>query len=291
MYQDKQPNKLISLALIPARGGSKRIKDKNISLLGGQPLIAYTIETLLSEGCFDRLIVSTDSPRIADISRHFGAEVPFLRSPQTSGHRADLLDAISEVLDNLQMLDGYVPDIVGLFLPSSPFRRPGKVREIHRRVAQGAQSGNLLRKVDLEPDNFFYRDHEGNIRKWAGANAFAPRSFYLRNVISIATYHLDWKALGRQGITPQTNRYFRHFLSWFRNNEYVYFDKDDLESDDPVTGRWIYVSYASPEESMDINLPEDLALAEEILKKRREVNVENRVSLGQQWGFQEAKQI
>ena len=67
------------LAVIPARGGSKRIPGKNIKLFLGKPMIAWSIEAAKASGCFDRIVVSTDDPDIAQVARDFGAETPFLR--------------------------------------------------------------------------------------------------------------------------------------------------------------------------------------------------------------------
>lgn len=74
----------MKLAVIPARGGSKRIPHKNIRPFHGQPIIAYSIRAALDSGCFDRVIVSTDCPQVAAIARDFGAEVPFMRPAELS---------------------------------------------------------------------------------------------------------------------------------------------------------------------------------------------------------------
>lgn len=74
----------MKLAVIPARGGSKRIPRKNIKLFGGKPMIAWSIEAAIQSGCFDRIIVSTDDAEIADVARAYGAEVPFVRPPELS---------------------------------------------------------------------------------------------------------------------------------------------------------------------------------------------------------------
>ncbi|MBS7787919.1 pseudaminic acid cytidylyltransferase [Flavobacterium sp. CYK-55] len=87
------------LAIIPARGGSKRIPRKNIRDFLGKPIIAYAIEAALESGLFDQVIVSTDDVQIAEIARNFGAETPFLRSAQNSNDTATTADVISEVLD------------------------------------------------------------------------------------------------------------------------------------------------------------------------------------------------
>jgi N-acylneuraminate cytidylyltransferase len=72
------------LAVIPARGGSKRIPRKNIKLFCGKPMIAWSIEVALQSGCFDRVLVSTDDPEIAQVAQAHGAEVPFVRPPELS---------------------------------------------------------------------------------------------------------------------------------------------------------------------------------------------------------------
>lgn len=75
----------MKLAVIPARGGSKRIPRKNIKEFNGQPMIAYSIQAALKAGCFDRIIVSTDDSEIANLSKDYGAEVPFIRPEELSG--------------------------------------------------------------------------------------------------------------------------------------------------------------------------------------------------------------
>ena len=68
-----------AVAFVPARSGSERVPHKNVRPLAGHPLLAYAIETALQSGCFERVVVSTDSEEIADVARWYGADVPFLR--------------------------------------------------------------------------------------------------------------------------------------------------------------------------------------------------------------------
>lgn len=110
-----------SIAIIPARSGSKGLKDKNIKDLCGKPLIAYSIEAALRSKMFDTVMVSTDSEKYAEISRQYGAEVPFLRSETTSGDNAGSWDVVREVLDNYKAL-GKEFDSVMLLQPTSPLR-------------------------------------------------------------------------------------------------------------------------------------------------------------------------
>ncbi|MDB6074367.1 MAG: neuA [Verrucomicrobiaceae bacterium] len=92
------------LAIIPARGGSKRIPDKNIKLFNGKPIIAYSIEAAKATGLFDHVVVSTDSEAIAKVAREWGAEVPFLRDDSVSGDKAGLHSVMHDALTRLSAL-------------------------------------------------------------------------------------------------------------------------------------------------------------------------------------------
>jgi pseudaminic acid cytidylyltransferase len=85
----------MKLAVIPARGGSKRIPRKNIKLFGGKPMIAWSIEAALSTGCFDRVLVSTDDSEIAQVAQAYGAQVPFVRPPELSDDHTGTIPVIA----------------------------------------------------------------------------------------------------------------------------------------------------------------------------------------------------
>lgn len=89
----------MKIAIIPARAGSKRIKDKNIKLFNGRPLIIYSIEAAVNAALFDHIIVSTDSKKIAEIARDSGAQVPFLRPAQISGDMTGLNEVVIHAFD------------------------------------------------------------------------------------------------------------------------------------------------------------------------------------------------
>lgn len=88
----------MNIAIIPARGGSKRIPRKNIKQFHGKPLIAYSIEAAKASKCFDRIIVSTDDVEIAEVAKKYGAEVPFLRPDNVSNDYATTMDVIQHAL-------------------------------------------------------------------------------------------------------------------------------------------------------------------------------------------------
>lgn len=88
----------MNIAIIPARGGSKRIPRKNIKEFHGKPLIAYSIEAAIESKCFDRIIVSTDDNEIAEVARRYGAEVPFIRPAEIANDYATTMDVIEHAL-------------------------------------------------------------------------------------------------------------------------------------------------------------------------------------------------
>lgn len=111
---------MASLAIIPARGGSKRIPGKNIKEFCGKPIIAYSIEAAIGSGIFDKIMVSTDSEKIAEIAAKYGAEIPFMRSEQNSGDFASQRDVLMEVLAEYKDR-GYMFDTMACIYATAPF--------------------------------------------------------------------------------------------------------------------------------------------------------------------------
>jgi CMP-N,N'-diacetyllegionaminic acid synthase len=110
-----------NVAIIPARSGSKGLKDKNIKILNGKPLIAYTIEAAKESGIFDEIMVSTDSKIYAEIAKQYGAAVPFMRSAELADDTTSSWDVVRNVLKNYTEL-GKEFDTVTLLQPTSPLR-------------------------------------------------------------------------------------------------------------------------------------------------------------------------
>ena len=119
-----------NLAIIPARSGSKGVPDKNIRDLCGKPLIAYSIEAAILSGQFSEVMVSTDSEKYADISRQFGANVPFLRSLQTASDTASSWDMVDEVLSEYDKL-GQRFDSFCILQPTSPMRTSEDIKKAY----------------------------------------------------------------------------------------------------------------------------------------------------------------
>jgi N-acylneuraminate cytidylyltransferase len=116
-----------SLAIITARGGSKRIPHKNIREFCGKPIIAYSIEAAKNSGLFDEIMVSTDDIQIARIAEEYGATVPFMRSAKTSDDYATTRDVLLEVLEEYQKR-GQNFDILCCIYPTAPFVTDSKLR-------------------------------------------------------------------------------------------------------------------------------------------------------------------
>ncbi len=123
------------LALIPARGGSKRVPGKNIRQLWGKPLIAYSIETALASGEIDRVVCSTDDPEIADIALKYGAEVPFLRPAEFAKDSSGDTEVYLHLLNWLKENENFQPDIITNVRPTNPLRRVEIIDDILRTLA------------------------------------------------------------------------------------------------------------------------------------------------------------
>lgn len=124
-----------NLAIIPARGGSKRIPRKNIKPFMGKPIIAYSIETALQSGLFDEVMVSTDDEEIAAIARQCGASVPFMRSDEQAGDYAGLTEVLLEVVDRYDT-DGKSYDHFCCILPTAPLLEKTDLVSAYRYLLQ-----------------------------------------------------------------------------------------------------------------------------------------------------------
>lgn len=117
----------MKLAIIPARGGSKRIPRKNIKPFCGKPMIAWSIEAALESGCFDRIIVSTDDDEIAEVARQYGAEVPFMRPLELSDDHAGTLPVIRHAIETINSQGRAVEQACCLYA-TAPFIRAEDLR-------------------------------------------------------------------------------------------------------------------------------------------------------------------
>lgn len=123
LYFTKSFNKILKvLAIIAARGGSVGIRRKNLRKLAGKPLVEYAIKTARKTPKIDKIVVSTENRKIAEIAKLAGAEVPFLRPKRLAKNNTPIIDVIKHTLSYLNVNQSYVPDMILLLQPPSPLR-------------------------------------------------------------------------------------------------------------------------------------------------------------------------
>lgn len=191
MYKGKR-----ILALIPARGGSKGIPRKNLRTFAGKPLIAWSIEQALASECIDRLIVSTEDEEIAQVSKKWGAEVPFLRPEEHATDTSPVAGAILHAMHTLRGM-GEEYDIVMLIECTSPVRYPGDLDNVIATLVDTPEAESVVGMVRLTHEHpaWTFRVTDGwlknfhgealsveNCRRQALAPAYLPFSIY-------ATWH------------------------------------------------------------------------------------------------------
>ncbi|MCF6154440.1 MAG: acylneuraminate cytidylyltransferase family protein [Candidatus Brocadia sp.] len=224
------------IAIIPARGSSVELPGKNIRPLCGKPLIAYTIEAALQSKIFHRVIVSTDYRKIADISASYGAEVPFMRPEELATHEAKSMDVVIHAIQWLEQNENYIPDIVTLLQPTSPFRDSQTIVEAYALFKEH----NASRLVSLkESDDHYY---------WM----YSLCDRYLRPVSSV--FHTGHR---RQDLS-----------NIYSLNGAIYMGKRDiLMREKSYLGPDTVGFVMSRQKSIDINDILDFSLAEVILEK------------------------
>ncbi len=186
----------MNIAIIPARGGSKRIPRKNIKEFHGKPIIAYSIEAALLSGCFDKVIVSTDDKEIAEVASKYGAEIPFIRPCEISDDYATTLDVIEHAVQ-WYLNKGEVPDNVCCIYATAPFVNADSLKSAFKTLKnskldyvfsatsyafpiQRALSMNEQGKVQMfQPEEFNSRSqdleeayHDAGQFYWGTADAF-----------------------------------------------------------------------------------------------------------------------
>jgi CMP-N,N'-diacetyllegionaminic acid synthase len=136
------------LGVIPARGGSKGVKDKNLFPIAGKSLICYTIEAALSSG-LHKVIVSTDSDKIADVARSSGVEVPFRRPDDLATDTAKSLDVAMHALKTMEQLDKTKYDALMLLQPTAPFRKKEHIDRAISLLRNNPDASSVISVVDV----------------------------------------------------------------------------------------------------------------------------------------------
>ena len=148
-----------AVAFVPARSGSERVPQKNVRPLAGHPLIAYAIETARQSGCFERVVVSTDSEEIADVARWYGADVPFLRPSEYATSTSPDIEWLAYTLDHLE--ERY--ELFALVRATNPFRGPDVVRRGLEQLLATPEADSI-RAVELvkqHPGKMWLRSVDG----------------------------------------------------------------------------------------------------------------------------------
>lgn len=221
----------INVAIIPARGGSKRFPDKNITLLNGKPLIAWTIEAALDSALFDKVIVSTDSHDIADIAKNIGAEVPFIRPENLSGDNATSSDVVKHAVEYIEENDQIIVNTVCFLQPTSPLRNARHIHEAFSIYTQ-KQAKSVISVCKVEHSVQLCNTLNDNL----SMNNFIPQ---------------------KDNIRSQDHEQF------YRLNGAIYlFDKSHFKDISKIYDSNSYAYIMDRRSSIDIDYKEDLLVAE-----------------------------
>ena len=142
------------VATICARGGSKSIPGKNVRLLCGKPMIVHTIEVAQKCRLINRIIVSTDDPKIAEVASTNGAEVPFMRPKELASDAAPKLAVIQHAIQYLETKEGYIPDIIVDLDPTSPLRTKKDIEACIKMIADG-KAENVFSVIECRKNPYF----------------------------------------------------------------------------------------------------------------------------------------
>lgn len=165
----------MKLAIIPARGGSKRIPRKNVKLFAGKPIIAYSIEAAKRCGLFDRIIVSTDDQEIGEMALSLGAEFPFIRPEELSGDYSSTVAVIKHSVQWVNEHWGKVDHACCIYA-TAPFVQPQYLREGYEKLVAGDKS--FAFSVTSFP---FPIQRAVKINAEGGVEMFQPEHFYTRS--------------------------------------------------------------------------------------------------------------
>ena len=231
-----------TLALIPARGGSKSIPRKNILDFAGHPLIAYSIAAGLAAETVDRVIVSTDDEEIAAVARRYGAETPFLRPAEHAQDNTPDLPVFRHALEWLEQHEGYIPDIVVQLRPTSPFRRVWHIDQAVYRLIEHPEA-DAVRTVCIPFQNPFkmWRIGPDGFMQPIGVELGVPDEPY--NQPRQALPEIYWQT----GYVD---------AAW----------RDTLMEKNSMTGDHILPLIIDPSEWVDIDSPDDWRRAERLLE-------------------------
>ncbi|MDQ0458363.1 acylneuraminate cytidylyltransferase family protein [Rhizobium paknamense] len=232
-----------TLAVITARGGSKRIPGKNVRAIAGKPLITWTVET--ARACQERLhsiVLSTDDEEIAQVGRHGGAEVPFLRPAHLAGDTASSLGVVQHATRFIEARDNVRFDWVLLLQPTSPLRTAADIfASLEMADAAGCDSVVAVTEMPVHPIFAKKINAKGLLKPFNGTEP---------------------EGLRRQDANPK---------AYIRNGAIYLTQRDVLLEQNSIYGSRILPYIMPPERSIDIDVDLDFRLAELLLQDRSEL--------------------
>jgi pseudaminic acid cytidylyltransferase len=222
-----------AIAIIPARFSSKRILNKNIKKFFNYPIIYYTIKVALDSGCFDNVYVSTDSEKIAKISKKYGAKVPFIRSKSLSGDYTETVPVICDAINKIKKIEDF--NYVCCLYPASPFIKKNNVKKAFK----------LSKKINnlVFPVSKFETPIDRNISINKKKKIIFNKNKFFKRTQDLEQYFYD---AGQFYFAPKN----------------LFFNKKIINKDCSVI-------ILNKFESIDINDPEDWKVAEKIYKIKK----------------------
>jgi len=235
------------LGLIGARSGSKGVPDKNIKLLDGKPLVGRIVEKAKKSSYINRIIVSTDSQKYADIAKEYGADVPFLRPAELATDKSPELDFVKQALEWLQKNEGYIPDIVVRMMSTVPLQT---TEDIDACIAE------LLKDPDADSAVVIAeaRQHPVKALKLIDDGKGGQK---------LVTYFTE---SGRE-VTPLARQTYAK--PYFRANIIACW-RDTITKTDSLTGDRVKYHIIPQERAVDIDSPIDFFIAEQLIKYFRD---------------------
>ncbi|MFZ4829084.1 MAG: cytidylyltransferase domain-containing protein [Phototrophicaceae bacterium] len=229
------------LGLIPARGGSKQVPKKNIRMLGGKPLIAYTLEAVQPlNNLFYRTIVSTDDEQIAQIARDFGGDVPFMRPSELAQDRSPTIPLVQHAILEIESRDQVKLDWVMLLQPTAPLRRTEHILEAIQ-LAQACPCDSVI-----------------SLRRVFAEHPILMKKIENDRVVSYCVEERE--GTRRQDYDPP---------AYMRNGAIYLTKRDVVIHDNSLWGKSIYPLVMDEESSVNIDSMLDFELAELVMKKRQ----------------------
>ena len=235
------------IALIPARAESKRVPDKNIKVLAGHPLIAYAIAGAKQSGVFEQVLVSTNSERYAEIARHYGAWVPFLRPQEYAGDTSPDIQWVFHALEWLEERSlekqGHYYECFSILRPVNPFRRPETIRRAWAAFQANAERVDSLRAVQV------VTEHPAKMWRLRGTSS---------DMVPLLPFEFEdapW----------HDNQYGRLPTVYVQNASLEIAKTDVVLAMRRISGRAVMPFMTRGYEGFDINLPQDWAEAQRLV--------------------------